>query len=498
MFRYLLALISLRAVFAGPLTDEHTAGRIVNGKETTIESRPYQVSLQQVGNGRRFCGGSIISENIVVTAAHCLQGVKPSELQVRLGSTYYNEGGLLVGVKALKYHEKFDPKLVIYDIAIAKLDKSIKESSTVRYIELTKKVPKTGTSAVVSGWGTKCFMACDLSPVLMEVEVTFLERKDCASPTYLYGEKIKETMVCGYAKEKDSCQGDSGGPFVAEGKLVGVVSWGQGCALDGYPGVYADVAALRDWLVLVVLALRSVLGEASNWEWQSRIVNGEPAAIEDYPYQVSLQNVKNDHFCGGSILSEDIVLTAAHCLEGRKPEDVKVRLGSTMYASGGVLVDVESFKSHEKFNFEETRVNDVAIIKLAQPVKQSSTIRYIKLADKKPVTGHPAIVSGWGSNCFLVCALSPNLMSIEVEFVDTKDCASTSYGYGMEIKETMVCATAKGKSSCQGDSGGPLVADGQVVGIVSWSAGCAAEGYPGVYSDVVALRSWIEEAINSL
>ncbi|KAL9927295.1 trypsin-like [Glossina fuscipes fuscipes] len=249
MFRYFLALISLRAVFAGPLADEHTAGRIVNGKETTIESRPYQVSLQQVGNGRRFCGGSIISENIVVTAAHCLQGVKPSELQVRLGSTYYNEGGLLVGVKALKYHEKFDPKLVIYDIAIAKLDKSIKESSTVRYIELTKKVPKTGTSAVVSGWGTKCFMACDLSPVLMEVEVTFLERKDCASPTYLYGEKIKETMVCGYAKEKDSCQGDSGGPFVAEGKLVGVVSWGQGCALDGYPGVYADVAALRDWVL---------------------------------------------------------------------------------------------------------------------------------------------------------------------------------------------------------------------------------------------------------
>uniref|UniRef100_A0A1A9VA56 Peptidase S1 domain-containing protein n=1 Tax=Glossina austeni TaxID=7395 RepID=A0A1A9VA56_GLOAU len=165
-------------------------------------------------------------------------------------------------------------------------------------------------------------------------------------------------------------------------------------------------------LMLVVIALRSVLGEAPNWEWQSRIVNGEPAVIEDHPYQVSLQNVENNHFCGGSILSEDIVLTAAHCLEGRKPEDVKVRLGSTMYASG--------------------------------------------------------------------------------------DCASASYGYGMEIKETMVCATAEEKSSCQGDSGGPLVADGHVVGIVSWSAGCAIEEYPGVYSDVVALRSWIEEAINSL
>uniref|UniRef100_A0A1A9W2J2 Peptidase S1 domain-containing protein n=1 Tax=Glossina brevipalpis TaxID=37001 RepID=A0A1A9W2J2_9MUSC len=249
MLQYFLVLVALSTVFASPLADEHIAGRIVNGNETTIEARPYQVSLQQIGNGRRFCGGSIIGEDIVVTAAHCLQGVKASDLQIRLGSTYYNKGGILMGVKALKYHEKFNPKLVMYDIGILKLDEPVKESSTVRYIELTKEVPKTGTPAVVSGWGTKCFLACDLSPVLMEVEVSFLERKDCASKTYRYGKKIKETMVCGYAKEKDSCQGDSGGPFVAGDKLVGVVSWGQGCAMDGYPGVYADVAALRDWVL---------------------------------------------------------------------------------------------------------------------------------------------------------------------------------------------------------------------------------------------------------
>uniref|UniRef100_A0A1A9W2I9 Peptidase S1 domain-containing protein n=1 Tax=Glossina brevipalpis TaxID=37001 RepID=A0A1A9W2I9_9MUSC len=518
MFRYFLVLFSLSAVFTSPLPDEHAAGRIVNGVETTIEARPYQVSIQRITNGHHSCGGSIISEDIVITAAHCIRNVEASNLQVRLGSTHYNEGGILVGVKAMKYHEKYDTELLWYDIAILKLDKPVKQSSTVRYIELAKKVPKTGTSAIVSGWGTTCWLACDLSNVLMEVEVSFLERKDCASKNYLYGERIKETMVCGYTKEKDSCQGDSGGPFVSEGKLIGVVSWGQGCAMDGYPGVYADVAALRDWvldnaktlqitvhamtfcemflLMLVVIALRSVLGEAQNWDWQGRIVNGQPALIEDHPYQVSLQTAENDHFCGGSILSEDIVLTAAHCLDGRKPEDIKVRLGSTTYANGGILVDVKTFKSHEKFNFEETRVNDVAVIKLAKPVKQSSTVRYIKLADSKPATGHPAVVSGWGADCFLVCDLIPNLMSIEVEFVNTKDCAN-NYEYGTDIKDTMVCATGKEKSSCQGDSGGPLVADGHVVGIVSWSIGCAAEGYPGVYSDVVALRSWIEEAMNS-
>uniref|UniRef100_A0A1A9WR49 Peptidase S1 domain-containing protein n=1 Tax=Glossina brevipalpis TaxID=37001 RepID=A0A1A9WR49_9MUSC len=248
MFYYFLVLASLSNVFASPLTDEYAAGRIVNGIKTTIENRPYQISLQLIANGRHICGGSIISEDIVVTAAHCLQSVTPSDLQVRLGSTYYNDDGILTGVKALKYHEKFDHKLM-YDIAILKLDKPVKQSSKVRYIELAREVPKTGTPAVVSGWGVTCSSGCGPSRVLMEVEVSFLERKDCASKPYHYGEQIRETMVCGYAIEKDSCQGDSGGPLVVESKLVGVVSWGEGCAKNGYPGVYTDVSALRDWIL---------------------------------------------------------------------------------------------------------------------------------------------------------------------------------------------------------------------------------------------------------
>uniref|UniRef100_A0A1B0AB44 Peptidase S1 domain-containing protein n=1 Tax=Glossina pallidipes TaxID=7398 RepID=A0A1B0AB44_GLOPL len=248
MFRHFLVLVSLNAVFGVPLANENAAGRIVNGKQTTIEARPYQVSLQKVAGGRHFCGGSIISEDIVVTAAHCLQGVEPSDLQVRLGSTYYDEGGMLAGVKSFKYHEKFGMRLM-YDIAVIKLDQAVKQSSTVRYIELPKETPKTGTPVVVSGWGTTCFTNCHASRVLMEVELGFLERNDCASKNYFYGDDIRETMVCAYAKEKDSCQGDSGGPLVGEGKLVGVVSWGEGCAQRGYPGVYADVAALADWIL---------------------------------------------------------------------------------------------------------------------------------------------------------------------------------------------------------------------------------------------------------
>uniref|UniRef100_A0A1A9VA52 Peptidase S1 domain-containing protein n=1 Tax=Glossina austeni TaxID=7395 RepID=A0A1A9VA52_GLOAU len=491
MLRYFLVLVSLSAVFAGPASNDHDAGRIVNGVEATIEDRPYQVSIQKVGKGNHFCGGSIISEDIVVTAAHCLQGAKPSDLQVRLGSTYYNEGGVLVTVKALKYHEKYNPNNMMYDVAVIKLAEPVKQSSTIRYIELAKKVPKSGTPAVVSGWGTKCYLFCDLSVALMEVEVNFLTREDCASKNYTYGDKIKETMVCGYAKEKDSCQGDSGGPFVAEGKLVGVVSWGQGCAMDGFPGVYADVPALRDWILENAGKFAVFAGPLADERTPGRIVNGKETTIESRPYQVSLQQVGNGRrFCGGSIISENIVVTAAHCLQGVKPSELQVRLGSTYYNEGGLLVGVQALKYHEKFD-PKLVIYDIAIAKLDKSVEESSTVRYIELAKKVPKTGTSAVVSGWGTKCFLACDLSPVLMEVEVTFLERKDCASPTYLYGEKIKETMVCGYAKEKDSCQGDSGGPFVAEGKLVGVVSWGQGCALDGYPGVYADVAALRDWV-------
>ncbi|KAM8711102.1 hypothetical protein ACLKA7_000264 [Drosophila subpalustris] len=74
-------------------------------------------------------------------------------------------------------------------------------------------------------------------------------RASCASSAYGYGSQIRSTMICAYTVGKDACQGDSGGPLVSGGVLAGVVSWGYGCAYTNYPGVYADVAVLRSWVV---------------------------------------------------------------------------------------------------------------------------------------------------------------------------------------------------------------------------------------------------------
>ncbi|XP_055923221.1 trypsin-like [Eupeodes corollae] len=226
-------------------------------------------------------------------------------------------------------------------------------------------------------------------------------------------------------------------------------------------------------------------------DFGGRIVGGEPTTIEKFPYQVSLQK-GGSHFCGGSLYSPDIIITAAHCLQSYKPSEIKVRLGSANYKSGGELVSVKRFKYHEGYN-SSIMINDVAVIKLSTPVRYTTKIQPIKLAESNPKTGTPAVVSGWGTEKFLVGSIQKILQQVEVNIVSMSDCSSQKYKYGSQVRETMVCAAVEGggKDACQGDSGGPLAADGKLVGVVSWGNMCARKDYPGVYSSVADLRSWI-------
>ncbi|XP_037949897.1 trypsin-like [Teleopsis dalmanni] len=245
---------------------------------------------------------------------------------------------------------------------------------------------------------------------------------------------------------------------------------------------------------LISCAFASTLPE----EFDGRIVNGEDATIEEFPYQVSLQKTSGGHFCGGSIINEDTVVTAAHCMTSQVISNLKIRLGSTLYNEGGEYVSVRAFEYHPGYN-SKTKENDIAVIKLATPVRESAKIRYIALAETTPATGTAAVVTGWGVKCFLWCISSPTtLQAVKVGIVSEKDCASKEYNYGSSILPTMVCAYDDDKDACQGDSGGPLVADGVLVGVVSWGNGCAKSGYPGVYSDVPSLRAWVEATAKTL
>ncbi|XP_039481529.1 trypsin alpha [Drosophila santomea] len=222
-------------------------GRIVGGSATTISSFPWQISLQR--SGSHSCGGSIYSANIIVTAAHCLQSVSASVLQVRAGSSYWSSGGVVAKVAAFRNHEGYNANTMVNDIAVIRLSSSLSFSSSIKAIGLATYNPANGASAAVSGWGTQSSGSSSIPSQLQYVNVNIVSQSQCASSTYGYGSQIKSTMICAYTSGKDACQGDSGGPLVSGGVLVGVVSWGYGCAYANYPGVYADVAVLRTWVI---------------------------------------------------------------------------------------------------------------------------------------------------------------------------------------------------------------------------------------------------------
>ncbi|XP_017150524.1 trypsin epsilon [Drosophila miranda] len=249
MLRFVVLLSAIACALGGTIPEgllPQLDGRIVGGYETSIEAHPYQVSLQR--SGSHFCGGSIYSHDIVITAAHCLQSIEAKDLKVRVGSTYWRSGGSVHSVRAFRNHEGYDASTMVNDIAIIRIESDLSFRSSIREIRIASSNPREGAKAVVSGWGTTESGGSVIPDHLLAVDLKIVDREKCASDEFSYGSKIKDTMICAYAEHKDACQGDSGGPLVSGSRLVGVVSWGYGCGDVRYPGVYADVAHFHEWI----------------------------------------------------------------------------------------------------------------------------------------------------------------------------------------------------------------------------------------------------------
>ncbi|KAF1946864.1 trypsin precursor [Clathrospora elynae] len=224
---------------------------IVGGSIASSGEFPYIVSLQR--SGSHFCGGSLLNANTVITAGHCSVSsvVSPiSGLRVRAGSLNRNSGGTLVSVTSVKVHPNYSSGLQDYDVAIWKLATSIPSSSTIGYASLAaaNSDPASGSTTTVAGWGA--LSEGGSSPTsLYKVSVPVVSRASCRTA---YGTSaVTDRMFCAgtTAGGKDSCQGDSGGPIIDSSKaLVGLVSWGDGCARPNVPGVYSRVGALRPFI----------------------------------------------------------------------------------------------------------------------------------------------------------------------------------------------------------------------------------------------------------
>ena len=256
-------------------------------------------------------------------------------------------------------------------------------------------------------------------------------------------------------------------------------------------------------LALVSLSILCWVGLApSLWAQEAckdprRIVGGEDTDIKDHPWQVAL-DIDGYRLCGGVIIAQNWVLTAAHCfLPDYKV--VRVKAGATNYKIGGVWTPVDRVVLHS-FN-TETWENDLALVKLkARPAGRAIPLARPALKLKHC---HHLEVSGWGKT--ETGSRSDTLKKAVVPHVDTAMCNEPGSHAG-KVRPSMLCAGFNKIDTCQGDSGGPLVLrskdnndEGDVlVGIVSWGPRlCGQELKYGVYTRLSAHRDWITKVVTS-
>jgi len=223
-------------------------GRIVGGSRIDIRAVPWQVSLQR--GGSHFCGGSIIGRRHILTAAHCTDGQRAQYIKVRMGSSYHSSNGTVVAVNKIIQHPNFNMQRIDYDYSILELNETIEYDETKRKISLPNQGEEIDddTECFVTGWGNTQ-SSVESREFLRGAEVPIVNQNDCADAYKQFG-GVTDRMVCAGLKQggKDACQGDSGGPLVCRGMLVGVVSWGYGCAQPSYPGIYSRVPCIRTWI----------------------------------------------------------------------------------------------------------------------------------------------------------------------------------------------------------------------------------------------------------
>ena len=230
---------------------------------------------------------------------------------------------------------------------------------------------------------------------------------------------------------------------------------------------------------------------------QPMIVGGtqvSPACPDcKYPFMVSLQSGGwwGGHFCGGSLVREDWVVTAAHCVQGSSPSSIDVVIGlhNVNGTTGNRTVGVEQIIIHPQYSGNSLN-NDYALLLLDEPITDFEPIQLCTdtVHDEEPVI---STTMGWGATS---SGGSSSNFLLEVDVPIDDSCGSYS---NSDITNNMVCAgfNSGGYDSCQGDSGGPLImtnSDGEyeLIGIVSWGYGCAEPNYPGVYSKIHSRLDW--------
>ncbi|XP_068175971.1 mast cell protease 3-like [Antennarius striatus] len=228
----------------------------------------------------------------------------------------------------------------------------------------------------------------------------------------------------------------------------------------------------------------------------SEIIHGKKVPEQLMLYMASVQDSSGHHVCGGFLIAEDLVVTAAHCQHGNPTNVVlgahdlnKIDNDTNRYTAESCL--------HPRFANSRTG-NDIMLLKLSKKVKMDKNVQKIRFpnSDIKIKDNAKCRVAGWGFTRNGGKTVNV-LQVVDVPFVNLKVCKAKWHHFGLDLPDSAICAGGYGsnKGFCKGDSGGPLVCGGMAVGVVSFNMrnNCDYPTIPNIYTNISKYRHWIKD-----
>ncbi|XP_070494753.1 uncharacterized protein [Chironomus tepperi] len=546
---------------------------IINGKKAGVGEFPFQAVLgYRNGNAFDFrCGGSLIADNIVLTAAHCVSRTDDMPIIVRLGKTSIDlqdseddTTAQDIGIETIKIHPQHSKRSGHYDIALIKLRRPATLTNFVQTICLSSDDNNLPRNFVITGFGRVDPKTSETSNWLLKGNVALYPYDTCRKTFAEHKKTIIDSQICAFSNSgTGNCHGDSGGPMSYEQDglryLYGIISFGIGCG-SNYPLVYTKVNKFLDWIDTEMLNLdeflkyedeipiedfqleqdekcvlknnqQGICKEFSRCDFarqlyeskksseitkckrignrpfvccpsdfksdselqtvrnsnskfknalcenvkpvlqiEDHITNGMKAVVGEFPFHVALgytsKNGKEWEFhCGGSLIADDIVLTAAHCLNRKELKPKIVRIGRTSINlndedddTKAQDIEIETVRIHKQYT-RKLRLNDIALIKLKKPAVLSTFVKTICLSTKDDNLPNEFTITGFGRTDEDTLQKSDWLLKGNVNEYPLDKCKEKLFSTAeFSVADSQFCAiSAKGIDVCRGDSGGPLV-----------------------------------------
>lgn len=233
----------------------------MGGEETVDGEYPWMISIRRriaMGGSSHHCGGSIIDNHWILTAAHCVDDIELEDFFIRAGdhTMHTDDGELDISIAGFVVNDGWNPTNMDNDIALILLSHPLPcGRDDIRAVCLTETISLASKLGYITGWG-QLNEDAGHPPHLHEVQITIFERRACAEDFINPWYHLTENMICAGDNGKDACYGDSGGPLVTDISSsenhqyvqAGIISWGYGCATPNARGIFTRVPNYADFL----------------------------------------------------------------------------------------------------------------------------------------------------------------------------------------------------------------------------------------------------------